>query len=79
MKAILTAKRYEDTGFSVDVEFREDDDSIITTKTLSFSGAIEDISMQTVKNRAQEEAARLARIQLVNQDPDATVGTDLLL
>lgn len=79
MKAILTAKRYEDTGFSVDVEFREDNDLVITTKTLSFSGATTDISMQTVKDRVQVEAARLARIQLVNAEPNATIGTDLLL
>lgn len=78
MKAILTDRRYENTGFSLDVEFREDDDTVITTKTLGFSGAIEDISVQTIKDRVAVEAARLGRVQTLAEDPDTQVGTDLL-
>ncbi len=78
MRAILTAKSYEETGFSVTVEFRETNNSLITTKVLHFSGAQTDISMQTVRDRVAVEAARLARIQTLNQEPDAVIGTDLL-
>ena len=78
MRAILVAKRFEDTGFSVDIEFRENNGTLLTTKTLSFSGAQPDISMQTVKDRVAIEAARLQLVLTVNAEPDAAIGTDLL-
>lgn len=78
MKAILTAKRYADTGFEIDVSFRENDDTIITTKTLSFSGADPNVSMATVKARVLLESQRLAAVQTVNAEPGAAIGTDLL-
>jgi len=78
MKAILVAKRYEDTGFSLDVEFQETNGSVITTKTLMWSGVHTDLSMQMVKDRVAVEADRLARVMALNDDPDAEVGTDLL-
>lgn len=78
MKAILTAKRFADTGFEVDVEFQQTNGTPITTKTLSFSGADPNISMASVKARAVLESQRLAAVLAVNDEPDATIGTDLL-
>ena len=78
MKAILVAKRFADTGFELDVEFRETNGTPITTKTLSFSGSDPDLSMTAVKGRVAVEATRLTAVLATNDEPEATLGTDLL-
>ena len=78
MKAILVAKRFADTGFELDVEFRETNGTLITAKTLSFSGSDPDLSMTAVKARVALEAVRLTAVLATNDEPEAALGTDLL-
>ena len=78
MKAILVAKRFADTGFELDVEFRETNGTLITAKTLSFSGSDPDLSMTAVKARVAVEAVRLTAVLATDDEPEAALGTDLL-
>ena len=78
MKAILVAKRFADTGFELDVEFRETNGTLITAKTLSFSGSDPDLSMAAVKARVALEAVRLTAVLATDDEPEAALGTDLL-
>ena len=78
MKAILVAKRFAGSGFELDVEFRETNGTPITTKTLTFSGSDPDLSMTAVKARVAVEATRLTAVLATNDEPEATLGTDLL-
>jgi len=78
MKAILVAKRFADTGFELDVEFQQDAGTLITVKTLSFSGSDPDLSMTAVKARVALEATRLTAVLATNDEPEAALGTDLL-
>ena len=78
MKAILVAKRFAGSGFELDVEFRETNGTPITAKTLTFSGSDPDLSIAAVKARVALEATRLTAVLATNDEPDATLGTDLL-
>ena len=78
MKAILVAKRFADTGFELDVEFRQTNGTLITAKTLSFSGSDPDLSMAAVKARVALEAVRLTAVLATDDEPEAALGTDLL-
>jgi hypothetical protein len=78
MKAILVAKRFADTGFELDVEFQETNGTLITAKTLSFSGSDPDLSMTAVKARVALEAVRLTAVLATDDEPEAALGTDLL-
>ena len=78
MKAILVAKRFADVGFELDVEFQETNGTLITAKTLSFSGSDPDLSMTAVKARVAVEAVRLTAVLATNDEPEAALGTDLL-
>ena len=78
MKAILVAKRFADTGFELDVEFRQTNGTLITAKTLAFSGSDPDLSMAAVKARVAVEAVRLTAVLATDDEPEAALGTDLL-